>query len=92
MQVDDKLKHIGQFSRLLAKSFVVATLLLTGTSLYHARAVTVVQNETNTRSKKPVEFEYVCPMHSNVKSKSRGTCPKCNMTLVRKRVVKTAAS
>jgi hypothetical protein len=28
------------------------------------------------------EISYVCPMHSDIRSKSPGTCPKCLMKLV----------
>jgi hypothetical protein len=31
------------------------------------------------------DFVYVCPMHSEVTSESPGKCPKCGMTLVKRR-------
>lgn len=39
--------------------------------------------------RKPVRrrqtVSYVCPMHADIRSKSRGTCPKCLMELVAER-------
>ena len=35
--------------------------------------------------RKPVQtVSYVCPMHLDIRSSSRGTCPKCLMDLVAK--------
>ena len=46
--------------------------------------VTTAQKD-RAHSKKPAEFYYVCPMHEDVTSKTRGKkCPKCKMKLVRK--------
>lgn len=33
----------------------------------------------------PVEAEYSCPMHPEVKQASPGSCPKCGMTLVKRK-------
>ena len=42
------------------------------------------QKERSAHSKKSAQFHYVCPMHEDVTSKSRGICRKCKMKLVRK--------
>ena len=34
------------------------------------------------RKARRLEISYVCPMHSDIRSNSRGTCPKCLMDLV----------
>ena len=34
---------------------------------------------------KKLAASYVCPMHSDIRSKSRGECPKCGMELVGER-------
>ena len=61
---------------------VVATLLLSATSMYSV-AVNAAQKEHSAHSK-PARFHYVCPMHEDVTSKKPGRCPKCKMKLVRK--------
>ena len=33
----------------------------------------------------PVDAEYSCPMHPEVKQASPGSCPRCGMTLVKRR-------
>ena len=66
---------------------LAAALIFTAGSLYCPPAVTA-QKERSAHSKKPAQFHYVCPMHEDVTSKSRGTCPKCKMKLVRKPVDK----
>jgi hypothetical protein len=33
----------------------------------------------------PVDAEYSCPMHPEVKQASPGSCPKCGMTLVKRK-------
>ena len=50
--------------------------------------VVTAQKERSAHSKKPAQFHYVCPMHDDVTSKSRGICRKCKMKLVRKPIVK----
>ncbi|HSE25265.1 MAG TPA: heavy metal-binding domain-containing protein [Pyrinomonadaceae bacterium] len=50
--------------------------------------VLAVQKERSAHSKKPTQFHYVCPMHDDVTSKSRGVCRKCKMKLVRKPIIK----
>ena len=36
------------------------------------------------KTRKKTRIIYVCPMHLDVRSSSRGTCPKCLMKLVPK--------
>jgi hypothetical protein len=74
------------FQRLLIALLVAAALLLTGSSVYSVAAVTAAQKERSAHSRKPTKFHYVCPMHEDVTSKKRGTCPKCKMKLVKKPV------
>ena len=63
---------------------VVAALLLISSEVYSVRVVTAAQKERSAHAKKPLRFHYVCPMHEDVISKNRGTCPKCKMKLVKK--------
>jgi hypothetical protein len=66
-------------------TLLLATLLFTAESLYFAPVVTS-QKERSAHPSKPIQFQYVCPMHADVKSKRPGKCPKCKMTLEKKRV------
>ena len=50
----------------------------------YSPVVATAQNRRSAHSKKPAQFHYVCPMHEDVTSKSRGVCHKCKMKLVRK--------
>lgn len=44
----------------------------------------VAQSQTLTAQQQPsARTIYTCPMHPEIKSKKRGTCPKCKMKLVR---------
>ena len=66
---------------------LAAALLLISFEVYSVHVVTAVQKERSAHAKKPSQFHYVCPMHEDVTSKKRGTCPKCKMKLVKKSVV-----
>jgi hypothetical protein len=70
--------------RLFSVSLLLATLPFTAESLYSAPVVT--QKERSAHPSKPIQFQYVCPMHEDVKSKRPGKCPKCKMTLEKKRI------
>jgi hypothetical protein len=64
---------------------LLAVLALTGvaspTSSHDAR-----QRPAKVRKKvKKQTASYVCPMHPDMRSKSRGECPKCGMDLVAER-------
>lgn len=71
------------FSTLLALVILLALFALPA----HARAVHQKQSQP-ARPKKAAPVEYVCPMHDDVTSKERGTCPKCKMELVKRRPAK----
>ena len=62
-----------------------SALLFTAEGLYSAPVVTA-QKERSAHPSKPIEFQYVCPMHEDVKSKKPGKCPKCKMKLEKKRI------
>ena len=76
------------FLRLRLLPLLAATLLVWGGSVYSVGVVTAAQKERSAHSKKSAQFHYVCPMHEDVTSKSRGICRKCKMKLVRKPIVK----
>lgn len=79
------------FQRLLPRLLIVPllafALLLIPCGVYSV-GVAKAQTGRSAHAKKPTQFHYVCPMHENVTSKTRGTCPKCKMKLVRKPIVK----
>jgi len=75
------------FERLLTAPLLVAAVILTAASLCSVPVVTA-QQQRSAHSKKTTEFHYVCPMHENITSNKRGTCPKCKMILVKKRLPK----
>jgi uncharacterized paraquat-inducible protein A len=78
-----------KFRKLLLLPLLAAALILTAASLCSVPVVTA-QQQRSAHSKKTTEFHYVCPMHENVTSKKPGTCPKCKMKLVKKRLPKTS--
>lgn len=77
--------------RRLSLPFLVATLLFTTEVLYSAQVVTT-QQTTSAQAKKRVRFYYVCPMHADVTSTKPGKCPKCKMTLEKRRIKEPTAS
>jgi len=77
--------------RLLFIPFVLAALLLPATRARYSQAMSVVPKESTVRQKREAQVRYVCPMHADIESKSRGTCPKCKMSLIRKRAVSATA-
>jgi hypothetical protein len=75
-----------KFPRVLFAPLVAALVLSASQGLYSAPVVTDEQ-KSSADSKKPVRFHYVCPMHEDVTSKTRGKkCPKCKMKLEKRRV------
>lgn len=76
------------FRKLLLLTLLAAALMVT-TPRGCSPGVSAQQKERSAHSKKPTRFHFVCPMHENVTSKKRGTCHKCNMKLVKKRLPKT---
>lgn len=74
-----------KFLRLLILPLLAAALFFTVSGFYFVPTVTA-QKERSAHTKKPAQFHYVCPMHEDITSKSRGICGKCKMKLVRKPV------
>ncbi len=75
--------------RLLELPTVVlaAALILSGSTVYSVPVVSAAQKERSAHPEKPpLKFHYVCPMHQDITSQKRGTCPKCKMKLVKKPV------
>ena len=64
-----------------------AALLLISSGVYSGHVVRAAQKERSAHTKKPTQFQYVCPMHEDITSKKQGTCPKCKMKLVKKPIV-----
>lgn len=64
---------------------LLAALIFTTEGLYSAPVVTA-ETERSAHPSKPIQFQYVCPMHEDVKSKRPGKCPKCKMKLEKKRI------
>ncbi|HKY45225.1 MAG TPA: heavy metal-binding domain-containing protein [Pyrinomonadaceae bacterium] len=74
-----------KFLRITTVPLFVLLFVFTAAGVYSP--VVTAQKERSAHSKKPAQFHYVCPMHEDVTSKSRGICPKCKMKLVKKPVV-----
>ena len=71
----------------LSTAVLAAALLLSGSNVYSVPVVSAAQKERSAHPEKPpLKFHYVCPMHQDITSQKRGTCPKCNMKLVKKPV------
>jgi len=75
-----------QFRKLLIVLLFAATLLLSGSPVYSVAGTSAAQKERSAHPRKPLKFHYVCPMHDDITSQKRGTCPKCKMKLVKKPV------
>lgn len=81
-----------KFLQYLLLPLLAVTLLVTWAGVYSVGAVTAAQKQRSAHSKKPAQFYYVCPMHEDVTSKTRGKkCPKCKMKLERKPVPKQSS-
>ena len=74
------------FTRVLIVLLFAGALLLSGSTVYSVAVVSAAQKERSAHPKKPTKFHYVCPMHEDITSQKRGTCPKCKMKLVKKPV------
>lgn len=78
------------FAMCLAVIFALALGQLPSVSAIHdaAHHHTVERRKDAPRQKvktrKKTRISYVCPMHPDIQSKTRGTCPKCLMKLVPK--------
>jgi flagellar basal body-associated protein FliL len=74
-----------KFFRVLILLLLAAVILFTVAGVYSS--VVTAQKERSAHSKKPAQFHYVCPMHEDVTSKTRGKkCPKCKMKLEKKKI------
>ena len=80
-----------KFLRLLSVPLLTSALLLAAEDLYSIPVVTA-QKERAAHSNAPARFQYVCPMHEDVKSTKPGKCPKCKMKLEKKRIKEPTAS
>ena len=78
------------FKRFLIVPLLAAAFIFIAAGVYFP--IATAQKERSAHSKKQTQFHYVCPMHETVTSKSRGTCRKCKMKLVRKPIVKEQPS
>ena len=74
------------FLRLLSVPLLVAALLSATGSGYTATVVTAEKVSSAQSQQKPAQFQYVCPMHEDVKSKRPGKCYKCKMKLEKRRI------
>ena len=70
------------FRRLLLVPLLAAVFVFPAAGVYSP--IVTAQKTRSAHSKKTAQFHYVCPMHEEVTSKSRGFCRKCKMKLVRK--------
>jgi hypothetical protein len=75
-----------KYLRLLSASLLAAALLSTTRSGYTEPVVTAKKNSSAHPQQKPAQFQYVCPMHEDVKAKRPGKCYKCKMKLEKKRI------
>jgi len=72
------------FLRFLTVPLFAVSLIFATTKLYSTPVVAATQKGQSAHSKKPVQYQYVCPMHPDVTYKKPGKCPKCKMKLERK--------
>ena len=71
---------------------IIAALALTGVAGPTSAKDVRQQRPAKVRKKvKKQTASYVCPMHPDMRSKSRGECPKCGMDLVGQRRSKDRA-
>lgn len=63
---------------------LLAALLLSPEGLYFVSVTS--HGDRSAHPSKPIQFQYVCPMHEDVKSNRPGKCPKCKMKLEKKRI------
>lgn len=75
-----------KYLKLLSAPLLAAALLSATGSGYTSLVVTLENNSSAQSQQKPAQFQYVCPMHEDVKSKRPGKCYKCKMKLEKKRI------
>ncbi len=74
-----------KYLKLLSVPLLGAALLSATGSGYTATVVTEKFRSAQSQQK-PAQFQYVCPMHEDVKSKRPGKCYKCKMKLEKRRI------
>ena len=72
--------------RFLIVPLCAVALPLAGSQVYSGAVITAAQQERSAHSRKPTQFQYVCPMHEDVTSRKPGLCRRCKMKLVKKPV------
>lgn len=50
--------------------FAAVALLLSGFQVYSVAVVIAAQKDRSAHSRKPTQFQYVCPMHDDVTSRN----------------------
>jgi heavy metal-binding protein len=87
-----ELDQVMNFLRLLTPPLLATTLLLPAEGLYSKSVVTAQKERAAHSNNAPTRFQYVCPMHEDVKSTKPGKCPKCKMKLEKKQIKEPTAS
>jgi hypothetical protein len=68
------------------KKLIILLFLVTGVTFSFAQ--TPKPNMPASKSDTTAKYVYTCPMHPDVMTDKPGKCPKCGMTLVKKKVDK----
>jgi hypothetical protein len=68
------------------KKLIILVFVLTGATFSFAQ--TSKSKTPDSKSDKTSKYIYTCPMHPEVMTDKPGSCPKCGMTLVKKKVDK----
>jgi hypothetical protein len=68
------------------KKLIILLFVLTGSHFSFAQ--TSKPNMQESKSDTSANYIYTCPMHPEVMTEKPGNCPKCGMTLVKKKVDK----
>jgi hypothetical protein len=68
------------------KKLIILLFVLTGTTFSFAQ--TPKQKMPESKSDSTGKYVYTCPMHPEIITDKPGKCPKCGMTLVKKKVDK----
>jgi hypothetical protein len=68
------------------KKLIILLFVVTGSHFSFAQ--TSKPKTPDSKSDSTAKYVYTCPMHPEVITDKPGKCPKCGMTLVKKKVVK----
>jgi len=68
------------------KKLIILVFILTGAACSFAQ--TSKPKTPNSQSEKTAKYVYTCQMHPEIITDKPGSCPKCGMTLVKKKVDK----